>query len=74
MARVAIHRFREEVAIAVTGVGGETVYLSPSDALKLATGIRKAALSCKRETFAASQGLTLSVDARRQSEPRKAES
>lgn len=74
MARVAIHRFRDEVAITVTGVGGETVYLEPRDALKLATGIRKAAISCKREAFSESAGLTLSVDARRHSEPRKGES
>lgn len=73
MARVAVHRFRDEVAIAVTGVGGETVYLEPRDALKLATGIRKAALSCKREPFSKSAGLTLSIGARRHGEP-KAES
>lgn len=69
MAKVAIHRFRDEVALSVTGVGGETVYLRPGEALKLAKGLRKAALSCKSEPFTASTfGLDLSVSARKYGE------
>jgi hypothetical protein len=71
MAKVAIHRFGDEVGLSVTGVGGETVYLQPGEALKLAKGIRKAALSCKSEPFTTSAGLNLTVAARKFGEPIK---
>lgn len=71
MPNVAIHRFGDEVALSVIGVGGETVYLQPGEALKLAKGIRKAALSCKAEAFATSAGLNLTVVARKHGEPIK---
>lgn len=72
-ATVSAHRFRDEVAIAVCNVGGETVYLSPADALAIAKHIRKAALSCKAEPFTASNVGTVSRPARRHGEPRKGE-
>lgn len=72
-ARVSVHRFRDEVALAVTGVGGETVYLEPADALAIAKHIRKAALSCKAEPFTLSNVGTISRPARRSGEPRKGE-
>lgn len=73
MAKVALHRFGDEVALSVIGVGGETVYLQPGEALKLAKGIRKAALSCKAGPFTTSAGLNLTVTARKHGEPIKGE-
>lgn len=72
-ATVQVHRFRDEVALAVCNVGGETVYLAPADALAIAKAMRAAALSCKREAFSAAPSLTLSRPARRYGEPRKGE-
>lgn len=72
-ATVQIHRFRDEVAIAVCNVGGETVYLSPADALAIAKSMRAAAMSCKREAFSAAPSFNLSCPARRLGEPRKGE-
>ena len=47
-----IHRFRDAVAIYIGT--GETVYLSPKDARKLARSINRAAKSCETETFSQS--------------------
>lgn len=69
-ATVQVHRFRDEVAICA---GGETVYLTPADALAIAKHIRKAALSCKAEPFTLSNVGTVSRPARRSGEPRKGE-
>jgi hypothetical protein len=66
---VQTHRFRDEVAICASG----TLYLSPADALRLASAIRKAAMSCRKEPFSVSSGLTLAVPGRRSGEPRKGE-
>lgn len=43
MARVHTYGFHREVALAVTGTGGETVYLSPGNARQLARTLRQLA-------------------------------
>lgn len=74
MAKVTVYRFRDEVALSVTGVGGETVYLSPDDALQLIGGLRAVVKSCKNERFAQSACPGAEVDARCHGEPVKGES
>lgn len=70
MPNVSTYRFRDEVALCVSGVGGETVYLTAADALALATAIRKAGLSCKKEKFTESNVGTVPVAARKLNDPR----
>jgi len=55
-----VHRFRDKVAVYVGG--GETVYLNPKNARKLARALNAAARSCDRESFADSAGLTVQID------------
>jgi hypothetical protein len=55
-----VHRFRDKVAVYVGG--GETVYLSPKNARKLARALNAAARSCDREPFAQSSGLTVAIE------------
>jgi hypothetical protein len=44
-----VHRFRDKVAVYVGG--GETVYLKPVNARKLARALNAAARSCDKESF-----------------------
>ena len=55
-----VHRFRDRVAVFVGD--GETVYLSPKNARKLARALNAAARSCDTESFADSAGLTVTID------------
>ena len=55
-----VHRFRNKVA--VHAGKGETVYLSPKNARKMARALHAAARSCDKESFADSAGLTVSID------------
>ena len=54
-----VHRFHDSVAVHVGK--GETVYFSAKDARKLARALHAVALSCERESFAESRGLTVHV-------------
>lgn len=54
-----VHRFRDKVAVYVGG--GETVYLAPKNARKLARALNAAARSCDRESFAESTCETVNV-------------
>lgn len=56
-----VHRFRDSVAVR-TGQG-ETVYLSPAQARKLANALRIAARSCSTEKFTDSNVGTLEIPA-----------
>lgn len=55
-----VHRFRDSVALYVGK--GETVYLRPGDARKLARAINRAAKSCATESFAESTCGTAQFD------------
>lgn len=55
-----VHRFRDAVAIHIGK--GETLYLKPADAQRIARALNKAAKSCKSEPFAQSEGLTFTFD------------
>ena len=54
-----VHRFRDTVAVYVGG--GETVYLAPQNARKLARALNAAARSCDRESFTESTCGTVNV-------------
>lgn len=54
-----VHRFRDKVAVYVGK--GETVYLSPKNARKLARALNVAARSVDRESFAESTCGTVNV-------------
>jgi hypothetical protein len=64
MARVHTYRFHDEIALSVTGTGGETVYLSAANALTLAKTLR--ALATKPGAGGAD------LAARKHGEPRRA--
>ena len=49
MAYVQVHRFRSAVALAAGK--GETIYLTPKDARRIARALNAAARSCDREPF-----------------------
>lgn len=49
MAYAQVHRFRDRVA-AYLG-GGETFYMTPKEARRLARALNKAAKSCETESF-----------------------
>lgn len=55
-----VHRFRDSVAVHIGG--GDTVYLSPKNARKLARAINAAARSCDCESFAESPPLTVEIE------------
>ena len=55
-----VHRFRDKVAVYVGG--GETVYLAPANARKLARALNAVARSCDKESFADSPSLTVQID------------
>ena len=55
-----IHRFRDAVALSVGT--GQTVYMGPKEARKIAKALINAARSVERETFAQSTCPTVSVD------------
>lgn len=55
-----VHRFRDKVAVYVGK--GETVYLSPANARKLARALNAAAKSCETEAFTESRDLTVIVE------------
>lgn len=50
-AAVSLYRFRDWAALAVTGVGGSTVYLDKKAARKLARDAARLARSLERESF-----------------------
>jgi hypothetical protein len=54
-----VHRFRDKVAVYVGG--GETVYLKPANARKLARALNAAARSCDKESFVDSTCGTVNV-------------
>jgi hypothetical protein len=54
-----VHRFRDNVA-AWLGTG-ETVYMSPQEAKRLAKALNKVAKSCQTENFSESTCGTISV-------------
>ncbi len=43
MARIHTYGFHKEVALSITGTGGETVYLSPKNARQIARTLRQLA-------------------------------
>ena len=55
-----VHRFRDRVA--VYAGKGETVYLSPKNARKMARALNAAARSCDKESFADSASLTVTIE------------
>jgi hypothetical protein len=55
-----VHRFRDKVAVYVGK--GETVYMSPKNARRLAGALNAAARSCDREPFAQSADLTVTIE------------
>lgn len=55
-----VHRFGDKVAVWVGK--GQTVYLSPTNARKLARALNRAARSCKSEPFTESRDLTVIVE------------
>lgn len=55
-----VHRFHDRVALHAGK--GETVYLSPKNARKMARALNAAARSCDKESFVESAGLTVNVD------------
>jgi hypothetical protein len=55
-----VHRFRDRVAVYVGG--GNTVYLNPQAARKLAWALSMAAQSCERERFQDASDLTVQID------------
>jgi hypothetical protein len=59
MATAQVHRFRDSVA-AYLG-NGDTTYLTPKEARKLARALNGAARSCEREGFAASTFATVTL-------------
>lgn len=46
-----VHRFHDFVALFIRNKEGETLYLNPSDARKLAGVLTAAATSCETEAF-----------------------
>jgi len=49
--KVHLHRFRDRAALAITGSGAETVYLTPEQTRKLARNLARLARSLERESF-----------------------
>ena len=58
--RAQVHRFRDRVAVYIGT--GETVYMTPEDARKLARALTKTAKSIKTETFAESTCGTMELE------------
>lgn len=54
-AHVSLHRFGDLAALAITGVGGPTVYLDPEQARALSRDLARLCRSLERESFAASE-------------------
>jgi hypothetical protein len=62
MVKVSIHRFGDKIGFAILGVSGETIYIEPKAARKIAKRLVDVARSCEREAFTDSNCGSFSVE------------